>query len=213
VADVRVRARADGAAAEQMLWLPGAYHSHRDFLEADFAAAVRARRLDIDLIFADLEMDHLGDRDLLRRLREQLILPARAAGVRIRLGGISLGGLFALDYVDTHPGEIDDLCLLAPYLGNRLVQAEIAAAPRLADWRPGELAEHDVERRIWRHVQSRGPGAEPVHLGYGRSDRFAPAHALLARELPPACVDVIDGGHDWPTWTRLWENYLDSRPS
>jgi hypothetical protein len=33
---------------------------------------------------------------------------------------------------------------------------------------------------------------------------------LLAQSLPADSVAIIDGGHDWPTWTRLWENFLDS---
>ena len=206
-----------------MLWLPGAYHSHRDFLDAGFADAVRSRGLDIDLVFIDLEMDHIGDRGLIGRLRSAHVAAARAAGLELWLCGISLGGLFALDYADSHPGELDGLCLLAPYLGNRVLTGEIAASPGLAGWRPGELAEGDVERRIWRCIQERcasgraghappgAPAAEMLHLGYGRDDRFAAAHALMAAALPPECIDVIDGGHEWVTWRRLWERFLDSR--
>ncbi len=51
----------------------------------------------------------------------------------------------------------------------------------------------------------------PLYLGFGHDDRFAAAHKLLAAALPPASVDVIAGGHEWRTWTRLWENFLDSR--
>jgi hypothetical protein len=54
-------------------------------------------------------------------------------------------------------------------------------------------------------------GAPPLYLGYGQEDRFSAAHALLAGELPADAVDVIAGGHDWRTWTNLWENFLDSR--
>jgi enterochelin esterase-like enzyme len=49
-----------------------------------------------------------------------------------------------------------------------------------------------------------------LYLGYGRDDRFSPAHSLLARALPADAIDVIDGGHDWRTWSKLWENFLDS---
>jgi hypothetical protein len=33
----------------------------------------------------------------------------------------------------------------------------------------------------------------------------------LAAALPADSVDVIDGGHEWSAWARLWENFLDSR--
>jgi hypothetical protein len=39
-----------------------------------------------------------------------------------------------------------------------------------------------------------------LHLGYGRDDRFADAHRLLATQLPAAQVFDTPGGHDWPVW-------------
>lgn len=194
-----------------MAWLPGAYHAAQDFSAAGFGEAVSARRLDLDLIFVDLEMTHVGDRSPLERLRSEIVLPAQAAGISVWLNGISLGGLFALDYAATYPGEIDGMCLLAPYLGNRILTNEIAQAPGLAAWQPGVLAETDEERRIWSHIKGRRADSGPLYLGFGQGDRFSAAHELLAATLPADAVDVIPGGHDWPTWSRLWENFLDSR--
>jgi pimeloyl-ACP methyl ester carboxylesterase len=194
-----------------MAWLPGAYHSGRDFVAAGFAEAVHARRMALDLAFVDLEMAHLGDRSALQVLRTDLVLPARAAGASIWLGGISLGGLMALDYAATYPDDLDGLCLLAPYLGSRVLTGEIARTPGLAAWQPGELAETDEERRIWRYIKSRRADSPPLYLGFGRGDRFAAAHEILAATLPADAVDVIDGGHEWSAWSRLWENFLDSR--
>jgi len=194
-----------------MVWLPGAYHAAQDFLAAGFAEAVRTRRVAMDLIFVDLELEHVGDRSALQRLRSEIVLPARAAGVSVWLCGISLGGLFALDYAALYPDELDGLCLLAPYLGNRMLTTEIAQAPGLAAWQPGELAETDEERRIWRYIKTRRADSRPLYLGFGQSDRFSSAHALLAATLPPDSVDAIAGGHEWSTWSRLWENFLDSR--
>jgi pimeloyl-ACP methyl ester carboxylesterase len=194
-----------------MVWLPGAYQCAQDFLVAGFAEAARRRQAALDLVFVDMEFASLGDRAALRLLRAEIVQPARAAGVAIWLGGISLGGLLALDYAASYPDEIDGLCLLAPYLGNRILTAEIARAPGLNAWQPGELAETDEERRIWRYIKSRGTDSRPLYLGFGRRDRFSAAHELLAATLPPDSVDVIDGGHEWSTWVRLWENFLDSR--
>ena len=197
-------------APTRMVWLPGAYHAARDFLAAGFAAAVRTRRRALDLLFVEMEFAHLGDRSALQRLRSDIVLPARAAGVSIWLGGISLGGLFALDYAASYPDELDGLCLLAPYLGNRILTTEIARAPGVAAWQPGELAQSDEQRRIWRYIKSRRADSPPLYLGFGQADRFSAAHRLLAATLPVDAVDVIAGGHEWSTWSRLWENYLDS---
>ena len=149
---------------------------------------------------------------MLERLRREIVAPARARGCRsIWLGGISLGGFFALDYAATHPGEWDGLCLLAPYLGNRMLIAEIAAAPGLAAWQPGPLAQADEERRIWRFIQAQRAESRPLYLGYGRDDRFAAAHRLMAEALPPDAVDMVRGRPRLAHLVRLWEQFLDSK--
>ncbi len=136
-------------------------------MDEGFARAGAQRRVPLDLLFVDLEMQHLDDRDALQRLRSEIVLPARDSGVAVWLAGISLGGLVALDYASSHSGELDGLCLLAPYLGNRMLINEIAAASGLAGWEPGELAESDAERRIWRYIKTR-VDSRPLFLGYGQ---------------------------------------------
>jgi enterochelin esterase-like enzyme len=193
-----------------MIWLPGAFQGAADFLDAGFAQAVQRRQIPMDLNFVDLELQYLGDRTVLPRIREELVLPATDVGASLWLAGISLGGMIALDYAATYPEDLNGLCLLSPYLGNRMLIAEIAAAPALGAWQPGPLTDGDSERRVWRYVQG-GTGRAQLHLGFGRDDRFSAAHRLLAQSLPAASVDSIEGGHDWRTWTRLWENFLDLR--
>jgi len=211
VRSIAMPALSTATASSCMVWLPGAYHAAQDFVTAGFARAVRARQLSLDLVFIDMELEHVGDRSALRKLRSDIVSPARAAGISIWLGGISLGGMFALNYAASHPDELDGLCLLAPYLGNRILTNEIARAPGLAAWQPGELAEADEERRLWHYVKNRHAGSAPLYLGFGREDRFSAAHELLAATLPADSVDAIPGGHEWPIWLSLWENFLDSR--
>jgi hypothetical protein len=195
-----------------MVWLPGAFDTPEDFVQAGFAAAVARRGLDIDLQFAELALDHLGDRSAIERLAHDIVRPAREAGCgTVWLGGISLGGLFVLDYAATDAGPWDGLCLLAPYPGNRLLIGEIVRSGRLAASQPEPLADSDEERRIWRFIQARDAARPPMYLGYGRQDRFAQGLDLMAQALPPAAVHVIEGGHDWPTWSALWERFLDLR--
>jgi hypothetical protein len=202
-------ATAGTRAPTQMIWLPGAYHSAQDFLDEGFARAAAQRQVPLDLLFVDLEMQHLDDRDTFQRLRSEVVLPARNTGAAVWLAGISLGGLVALDYASCYSGELDGLCLLAPYLGNRMLINEIAAGSGLSGWEPGALAESDAERRIWRYIKTRVDLAK-LFLGYGKSDRFSAAHDMLAAALPADWVEVIAGGHKWDTWLKLWEKFLDS---
>jgi pimeloyl-ACP methyl ester carboxylesterase len=208
-----LNAAVPGAVAPiRIVCLPGAYHSADDFLAAGFDRSVRSRRLPIDLLFVDVEMQHLGDRRSLGQLKQDVVAPARAMGCEsLWFAGISLGGFIALDYAASYPGDLDGLCLLAPYLGNRMLTAEIADAPGLDEWAKKTVADSDEERRIWRFLQSQSTHSRLLYLGFGRDDRFADAHRLMADALPPDAVDVVPGGHDWRAWTTLWENFLDAR--
>jgi len=204
-------ARAGHTAPVRIVMLPAAYSAAGAFVEHGFGHAVRERQLDIDLVFAAFELPHVTDRTVLTHLRHELILPARAGGASVWLGGISLGGYLALCYAERHGQELGGLCLFAPYLGSHIITGEIARAQGVRDWRPGELAEDDDERRVWRFIRTLGSGPLAVHLGLGREDRFADRHRLMAAALTPESVDVVPGGHDWPTCQRLWENFLDAR--
>ena len=50
-----------------------------------------------------------------------------------------------------------------------------------------------------------------MHLGFGREDRFADSHRMMAAALSPECVQIVPGGHEWPVWTQLWDDFLESR--
>ena len=78
-----------------------------------------------------------------------------------------------------------------------------AAAPR--------AAADDADHALWLWLSSKPADAPTLHLGYGREDRFSEGHRLLAQTLPPAQVQVVAGGHDWPAWRVLWSNWLDRR--
>jgi pimeloyl-ACP methyl ester carboxylesterase len=205
-------AQAGVTASTRVLFLPAAYTGPEDFVQAGFVAAVRERELPLDLVFADINLQHLTDRTILRRVRHELVLPARAMGCRsIWICGISLGGFIGLAFAERYTSEIDGLCLLAPYLGNHMITGEIQRASGLAAWQPGELAPDDDERRVWRFIQSARRQPVTVHLGYGREDRFANSHRMMATALDPQHVQVVAGGHAWPAWAQLWTGFLDSQ--
>ena len=203
--------RPEHTASRRMLLLPPAYSSPEDFLREGFADAVRARGLDFDLVLVEPRLESVTDRSALAQLKE-LIATARSAGCRqVWLGGISLGAYIALACAERHPREVDGLCLFAPYLGSHIVTQEIERAGGVPGWEPGELAEDDEERRIWRFIKTHANGPLPIHLGLGREDRFGARHRLLAAALAAERVDLVPGGHEWPVWRRLWENFLDAR--
>jgi pimeloyl-ACP methyl ester carboxylesterase len=199
-------------ASTRVLFLPAAYTGPEDFVQAGFVSAVRERQLPLDLVFADVNLQHLTDRTILRRVRHELVLPARALGCRsIWICGISLGGFIGLSFAERYTSEIDGLCLLAPYLGNHIITGEIERANGVATWQPGELGPDDDERRVWRFIKSRASQPVTIRLGYGREDRFADSHRMMAAALDPQSVQVVTGGHVWPVWSQLWSTFLDSQ--
>jgi pimeloyl-ACP methyl ester carboxylesterase len=205
-------AQAGATASTRVLFLPAAYTGPEDFVQAGFVSAVRERQLPLDLVFADVNLQHLTDRTILRRVRHELVLPARALGCQsIWICGISLGGFIGLSFAERYASEIDGLCLLAPYLGNHMITGEIERANGVATWQPGELGPDDDERRVWRFIKSRASQPVTIHLGYGREDRFAASHRMMAAALDSQSVQVVTGGHEWPAWSQLWSSFLDSQ--
>ncbi len=189
--------------------LPGAHHQPEDFLRAGFDRAIGERRLALELVLVAPGLHHVADRSWLGELPERVLRPVRAAGRPLWLGGISLGGFMALRCAAQHPELVDGLCLIAPYLGSRIVAAEIAAQGGLGTWRAGAPAEDDDERVVWRYLQRLGTPPPALYLGLGREDRFADTQRLLAHALPGVMSAIQPGGHDWAVWRELWDNFLD----
>ena len=204
-------AQTGAIASTHLIVLPGAYQSPEDVIAANFLDAMRNREIDADLSCVDIEPEFLTDRGALTRLRDEIVAPSRRLGyAQLWLVGISLGGYVALDFVSSYPREIDGVCLLAPYLGSRIVAGEIAAAGGLLAWSPGELADDDDERRIWAFIKRYSESATLVYLGFGREDRFAQTQEIMAAALPATACKIIAGGHDWSTWLALWVYFLDA---
>jgi pimeloyl-ACP methyl ester carboxylesterase len=199
--------RARGTA--RIVLLAGAYQEPEDFLRAGFDRAIRERALEVELVLVAPELQHVADRGWLVELPARVLQPLRAATGALWLGGISLGAFMALRCAADHPRLADGLCLIAPYLGNRMVAAEIAAQGGLSAWQAGPLAEDDDERQVWRYLQALSPPPPELYLGLGREDRFGDTQGLLARALPASMTAQRPGGHDWPVWRQLWDNFLD----
>jgi hypothetical protein len=215
-----------GRADTLVVLLPGAYSRPQEFIDEGYVRALRASGgagAAADVWIADAHLGYFNDRSVLRRLREDVIAPARAQGYqRLWLVGISLGGFGALAYASVHGRSagtgVDGVLAVAPYLGSRRLQGEMLAAggPRAwADATPAGTpgleqgaSPDDGERALWRWLARPPAGAPPVYLGYGSEDRLADGHRLLAGVLPADRVATVPGGHDWPPWLALWQGWL-----
>ena len=214
---IRVPATSARGARTLLVMLPGAYSRPREFVDEGFVAATRAAGVEAAITIADAHLGYFVERSVLARLRDDILRPAREQGVqRVWLLGISLGGFAALGSAVRQPGAIDGMVALAPYLGKRMLLREIAEAGGASAWAQSPLSQRagspddadDLEREMWLALAQRAPALPPLWLGYGRDDRFADAHRLLAATLPPQRVAHAPGGHDWPAWRALWTQWL-----
>lgn len=192
--------------------LPGAMHKPHDLVANGFVAALRERALPISVAIPDAHPGYYLDRDLVERLRTEIVAPEETRGYRdIWLMGISLGGLGALMYARAHPRDVKGVVVLAPYLGVPGTLHEVARAGGLRTWQHGESTVNEDERGMLEWLKRYGvdESMPAIYLGYGKQDRFAAASELLRECLPPHHVTAVAGAHDWATWRALWTGLLD----
>ncbi|KAB7624187.1 alpha/beta fold hydrolase [Alkalilimnicola sp. S0819] len=193
-----------------IVFLPGVDDRAEDFDRHGFLLLAGRFGLRADVVMADAHLAYYTERTLVRRLEQDVIGPARAAGYRhIWLVGISMGGLGSLLYAREHPEQVDGIVALAPFLGR---EDWLEAADGRGS--PGEQLGYGFEPGLWRWLQgyARGAPRQPrLILAYGTEDRYALGHRLLGELLPARQIIRRPGKHRWPTWIRLWEAVL-ARP-
>jgi pimeloyl-ACP methyl ester carboxylesterase len=192
--------------------LPGIGDQPEIFSDEGFVHAIRERKIDADLVAVRAHWGYYEKHSIVERLHQDVILPARAKGYQnFWFVGISLGGWGALQYVRQHQNDVAGMLLLAPFLGNQKLFEEVQAAGGLDAWQP-ELSDPLDEQRLvmaWLRDFKQSQTSLKFHLSYGANDRFAKPLSYYAARLPQSHVDVIPGGHDWRTWRRLWQRFLD----
>lgn len=199
-----------------LVMLPGVGIGADEFGERGLVASVHDRGLPIDVVATRPSLDHYLDGTIAAELHRAIVEPALRQGyTRLWFLGVSLGGMGALLYATVHGALVEGVVLLAPFLGTQGTVAELAEAGGLASWPAGASTATASERQmlVWlQRFLSRAPLRPALYLGYGRDDRFAVGHRLLAERLPTARVVTADGGHDWETWATLWRRVLDAEP-
>ena len=124
-----------------VIFLPGIEDSAEDFHAQGFPQALRARFPGARCVALDAHLGYYLTRRIVRCLHEEIVRPARAAGVRrVVLVGVSMGALGALLYLRAHPREVQGLVLMAPFLGRDWRIRRFAARPD----RPRALCRHGI---------------------------------------------------------------------
>ena len=193
-----------------LVFLPGRGDRAEDFEQRGFLGEARSAGLQADVLAVDAHLAYYLKRSIADRLWTDVVVPARARGYeRLWFVGISLGGLGSLALAQEHPEAASGILAIAPYLGEPALGHEIEKAGGLQRWTPG--ADERDFRGLWaslRGYAAGDPRRPPLWLAYGASDRYAYGHRLLASALPADRVLTEPGAHDWPTWKRLFSDFL-----
>lgn len=206
--ELRVATQAS-APAPLVVVLPGRRDNIAVMSEFAIAEAIQRSWPQAEVMLTSATLDYYLEGELPRRLHNQIILPARARGVReIWLVGASLGGMGALLYEREHPGEVQGIVLLAPYLGKTKLLKEIANAGGIKTWQPGidpqAMSTRTYQLELWRYLKTwvdRPQLAARVWIAYGDQDRLRKAIPVIAPLLPDAQILERPGAHKWSVWT------------
>jgi hypothetical protein len=191
-----------------IILLPGIFSDAQDMLNRGAHHAIHRGWPEPDILMADLTMNFYRKGLATKRLHDEIVVPARQQGYsEIWLAGGSMGGLGALMYEWHHPGEVDGLILISPYLGGDDVTEAIRHAGGLTSWDSGEhtlaMDSDNYDRLIWQMAQDWiGDKAklERVWLMCGDEDSLYPDAQMLGEILPKNRYFPRPGDHSWVYW-------------
>lgn len=194
------------------VFIRGLGGSHRTFAEEGMVKATWQRDIDFDMVAPNSHFAYYSERTVVKRLREDVILPAKEKGYKnIWLVGPSMGGLGSLLYIREHPEDIDGIYLMSPFLGYDEIITEIKAQGGLQTWLPGDYApDEDWQRMIWHWIKTEvaEQNTPPIYLGFGNDDTYVEAQKIFASALPADHTTRMEGVHDNATFRALWKRFL-----
>ncbi|MES9865524.1 MAG: hypothetical protein ABW157_09310 [Candidatus Thiodiazotropha sp. LLP2] len=188
--------------------LPGILSDSQDMQKRGVPEAIHRGWPEPDILMADLTINFYREGLATTRLHDEIVAPARQQGYsEIWLAGGSMGGIGTLMYEWHHPGELDGLVLISPYLGRGDVTDTIREAGGLKSWDSGEqtlvMESDNYDRLVWQMAQGWIGDEEKlqrVWLMCGDEDRLYPDVLMLGAILPEERYFPGPGDHSWDYW-------------
>lgn len=207
----------DGEAKETIVLLPGRLSPPEEFVQYGVVKEIQSRRPHAEIIVPDLHLGYYmaGLADVC--LHDEILSSARSQKHKVTILGVSMGGLGALMYSLRYPGEVDELLLLSPFVGEEALITEIQAVGGLPKWESNVNIPRGKEqalRKCWGEIKRQwlpsGSSVRPtMKLAVGREDRLLRSNAYFAKEILRKGEFIeLDGGHDWDCWLRCTQAVL-----
>ncbi len=188
--------------------LPGMLSDSADMLKRGVADAIHRAWPEPDILMVDLTFNYYRKGLVAERLQSEILTSVRQQGYsEIWLSGGSMGGMGTLIYEWHHPGELDGLVLISPYMGGGDVTDAIREAGGLKLWNSGPrstaLNSDNVDRLVWQMAQGwigDEDKLQRIWLMCGDEDGLYPDVQMLGAILPEDQYFPGHGGHSWDYW-------------
>ena len=197
--------------------LPGAGDTAETFRKEGFVEAIQSSGAAADVVAANATLGYYLRGNAAQQIETDVVAPLRTRGYgQIWVVGISMGGFGSLHYAELFPAHVDGVLALAPFLGDKSLGEEIRNAGGLEKWTPDEAApvtEENYQRQLWSWLHNTVTGKQKgpaIYLGYGDQDGLGAQDSVLGAALPKDHVFGAPGGHDWPPWRALLQQFLKS---
>lgn len=191
-----------------LILLPGRKDRAEVFARERLVETIRAHAPSADVLATDAHAGYYTGGSLVRQLHAEVIEPARKRGYRhLILVGVSVGGYGAIRYAMAHPGQVEEIILLSPFLGTGPFMRELAEA---GDEDFGQTWDYLKRYPKDASAAERAAAGYPrLVLGYGEEDLFLHTDNQLRGLLPPGDVVTTGGAHVWGTWRGLLTKILE----
>ena len=164
---------------------------------------------DFDAIAVDSHFGYYKEHNISKRIYEDILNPNRDRYKKITILGISLGGYGAIKTASDYPEFVNELILIAPFLGSRKSAEALAELDSLDDWPVTDNVNLGYFEDSWLLLHKVLIEQEtPITLAFGKQDKFAMQSNQLAKYLQDDDVVRIDGSHNWQTWSNIWNKLL-----
>lgn len=193
------------AADRLVVMLPGYGDRVGHFQDHQFLEMAAATQGDhVAFIATDSHFGYYRNFDLPNYFQQDIL--ERWPDAKITLVGISMGGFGALSLARLYPERVDDVVLMAPFLGTPYFLRRRVATDHL------ELRPNDGPRKLmllenWQFLAD-NPYDQTYALYVGRFDPLALTLPLVRKKAPAVAITKGSGGHNWKAWRKLWEQHL-----
>ncbi|MGB0495814.1 MAG: alpha/beta hydrolase-fold protein [Kangiellaceae bacterium] len=169
----------------------------------------RKAKFKFDSIVVDSHFGFYKNHSISTRIFEDILKSSRSKYKKITLLGISLGGYGAIKTASDYPTYVDNIILVAPFLGSQGIAKMQARHQSYETWRPTENTELGYFEDSWNLLYKLLKIEKiPLTLAYGKEDKFAMQSNQLAKYLNQENVVKVKGKHNWQTWLKIWTKLL-----